>query len=172
MSIRVDKYSEDTNCITHSGVFHADEVLGTVILEKALGDLLVARVAAIPSMTRENVIVYDIGHERFDHHQPGGNGCRDNGVDYASAGLLWKTFGPIVVKNSRDPEFLWRHVDECLIQGVDAADNGSAYYDFSGVTLRGPSVRRSAAHRCAPAREAGAGGPHEPALTGGGLTRP
>lgn len=125
MSVLVEKYSDTTNCVTHSGVFHADEVLGTVILEKAFGDLQVARVTTVPIGVPDNVIVYDIGNGRFDHHQPGGNGQRDNGIEYASAGLLWKEYGSIVVKGSRNPEYLWRYVDECLIQGVDAADNGN-----------------------------------------------
>ena len=124
MSVSVEKFSEKTNCITHSGVFHADEVLGTVILEKALGDLSIARVAEVPADLPDGVIVYDIGRGEFDHHQPGGNGKRENGVAYASAGLLWRAFGRKVVKGSTNPDYLWNYVDESLIQGVDAADNG------------------------------------------------
>ena len=40
-----------------------------------------------------NKLVYDIGGGEFDHHQAGGNGQRDNGVKYASCGLIWKSYG-------------------------------------------------------------------------------
>ena len=124
VSVFVEEYSERTSCITHSGVFHADEVLGTVILEEAFGDITVARVSEVPTDLPDSIIVYDIGRGKFDHHQPGGNGRRENGVAYASAGLLWKAFGDKVVEGSADPGYLWAYVDESLIQGVDAADNG------------------------------------------------
>lgn len=116
---------ENANAVTHSGIFHADEVLGTVILERALGDVRVARVVEVPSCLADEVVVYDIGNGKFDHHQPGGNGVRENGVPYASTGLLWKSFGPDIVKQSPDPEWLWSYVDETLVQGVDAWDNGT-----------------------------------------------
>ena len=88
---------KNANAVTHSGVFHADEVLGTVILERAIGDLRIARVAEIPASLADDVVIFDIGNGEFDHHQPGGNGARDNGIPYASAGLLWKHFGPGIV---------------------------------------------------------------------------
>ncbi|NHM16527.1 hypothetical protein GMI69_07645 [Eggerthellaceae bacterium zg-887] len=97
VGVSIVGYLKDADCITHSGVFHADEVLGTVILEKAFGDLAVARVAEVPADLADDVIVYDIGRGKYDHHQPGGNGQRENGVAYASAGLLWKAFGNKVV---------------------------------------------------------------------------
>ena len=113
------------DAITHAGVFHADEVLGSVILERALGDVRIARVNEVSKNCKDDAVVFDIGYGEFDHHQPGGNGARDNGIPYASAGLLWKHFGPSIVERSSDPQWLWSYVDETLIQGVDAWDNGT-----------------------------------------------
>lgn len=76
------------NAITHGGVFHADEVMATVILSHVMPQINLARVFTVPEDT--NAVVYDIGGGKFDHHQRGRNGCRKNGVLYSSAGLLWK----------------------------------------------------------------------------------
>ena len=126
MPIKLCDINDKFNCITHSGVFHADEVLGTVILEKAFGDISLLRAGRVPDGLSADIIVYDIGCGKYDHHQPGGNGARGNGVAYASAGLLWREFGKEVVKRSNDPDYLWQYIDEALIQGVDAADNGDS----------------------------------------------
>ena len=36
---------------------------------------------------------YDAKRNRFDHHQTGGAGFRENGIPYAAFGLVWKEFG-------------------------------------------------------------------------------
>ncbi len=44
-------------------------------------------------------IVIDVGGEynadtgRFDHHQRGGAGERENGIPYSSFGLIWQKYG-------------------------------------------------------------------------------
>ncbi len=125
----IDIANPTLSATTHAGVFHADEVLGTAILEEALGEIHLARVNDLPSGLPDNVIIYDIGGGRFDHHQPDGNGVRENGISYASAGLLWKEYGPSIVSSSTDPKWLMTYVDKVLIQGVDAADNGVVGFD-------------------------------------------
>lgn len=116
---------KEANAITHSGVFHSDEVLATVILEKALGDITVCRTFKVPEEgLSKDVIVYDIGFGKYDHHQKGGNGCRENGVPYASVGLIWKEFGRLLVADTCNPDLVWYLIDRDLIQGTDAADNG------------------------------------------------
>lgn len=113
-------------CVTHGGVFHADETLATAILERALGDIAVIRVSSVPDDLPGGAIVYDIGHGKFDHHQKEGAGVRKNGIPYASAGLVWKEYGMIALSNVEDVEDVWRKVDKRLVQGVDAVDCGFA----------------------------------------------
>ena len=124
MNIKTVKDVAKANVITHSGVFHADEVLATVILSKLMEEVTVCRTFKVPEDISEDVIVYDIGFGKFDHHQKGGNGCRDNGVPYAAAGLVWKEFGHAIVENTCNPDLIWSLIDRDLIQCVDAADNG------------------------------------------------
>lgn len=121
--LKITKNIAEANAITHGGRFHADEVMATVILEKLFGDLTVYRAQKVPNDLNENVIVYDIGLGPLDHHQKGGNGARENGVPYAACGLIWKKFGPKLVEDTCDPNFVWRMVDKKLIQGIDAIDN-------------------------------------------------
>ena len=114
----------EATAITHGGLFHADEVMATVILEKVFGEISLNRAFRVPEYVDSNVIVYDIGFGEFDHHQQGGNGCRENGVPYAAAGLIWKEFGHAVVAQTPDPEYIWEFIDKNLIQGIDAVDCG------------------------------------------------
>lgn len=122
--IKTTKIAEQATVITHGGIFHSDEVLATVILSKVLGDITVLRTFKVPEISN-NVIVYDIGLGKFDHHQKGGNGARHNGVPYAAVGLIWKEFGPQIVANTCNPDLVWNLIDRDLIQGVDATDNGT-----------------------------------------------
>ena len=91
--IRTTKNCKEANAITHGGVFHADEVLATVILSKVLGDVTVCRTFKVPEELPKDVIVYDIRYGEFDHHQKGGNGVRGNGVPNAACVLIWKEIG-------------------------------------------------------------------------------
>ncbi len=112
------------NFITHGGTFHADEVVATVILSKVFEDVNIFRTFKVPEDLSKDVIVFDIGGGKFDHHQKGGNGARENGVPYASCGLIWKEFGHELVANTPNPELVWQMVDRDLIQSIDATDNG------------------------------------------------
>ena len=126
MSIKTIKNQKQATVVTHGGVFHADEVLATVILSKVLEEeLTVLRTFKVPENLSNDVIVYDIGFGRFDHHQKGGNGVRENGVPYAAVGLIWKEYGHQIVENTANPELVWELIDRDLIQGIDATDNGA-----------------------------------------------
>lgn len=122
--ITITKVSSTTNAVTHGGIFHADEVMATVILGKVFEDLKVLRTFSVPNILNPDVIVYDIGGGQYDHHQKGGNGARENGVLYSSCGLIWRDFGHKLVADTVNPELVWSLVDHDLIQGIDAIDNG------------------------------------------------
>ena len=113
---------------THSGIFHADEVFSSAILRKVFGDIPIIRTFRISPQDSEDdtTIVFDIGGGKYDHHQKGGNGCRENGVPYSSAGLIWRDFGRLIpeVSESANPDLVWSLIDRDLIQGIDAIDNG------------------------------------------------
>jgi uncharacterized UPF0160 family protein len=112
---------------THNGKFHADEVMATAIL-KEIFDLEVVR-SRDPDVLRDLEIVYDVGEGEFDHHQMDKR-YRDNGIPFAACGLIWERFGRDVIRSYDDKlsgenlEYLFHEMDDMLIQGIDAADNG------------------------------------------------
>lgn len=110
--------------ITHSGMFHADEVLATAILERAFENFGVVRLSSVPKNVPSRAIVYDMGGGAFDHHQLTGAGKRNNGVPYASAGLVWQEYGMAALQGTNNAQAIWDTLDYCLVQKVDAVDCG------------------------------------------------
>jgi uncharacterized UPF0160 family protein len=110
---------------THPGSFHADEVFAVAALGLALGPVEVRRTRDAGAQAAADVRV-DVGGRDdaaagdFDHHQRGGAGERPNGVRYASFGLVWRAHGEAVCGDAEAAA----SVDERLVQGVDANDNG------------------------------------------------
>lgn len=121
-----------TKLITHSGVFHADEVFATALIRRFHWDLQIVRTrdpkvlsAALEETTTIMVDVgqvYDPERLAFDHHQrEGAPEPRENGVPYSSFGLVWKWIkGQYQGINDR----MWEIVDSTLVQAVDAVDCG------------------------------------------------
>lgn len=124
--ITLVKNVEEANCITHSGTMHADEVFATAFLELYLKDIKLIRVADINKKNIKNqAIVYDIGKDKFDHHQRDAK-RRANGITYSSFGLLWQEFGLSFLEERQLENYqeLFFEIDKDLIEGIDAIDNG------------------------------------------------
>ena len=122
-----DKGKQFKRVGTHSGRFHADEVMATAIL-KQIFDIEVVRTRD-PGVLNSLELIYDVGGGEFDHHQVEKE-YRESGTPYAACGLIWRKFGREVVV-SRDPELLqemvdaaFQYTDVFLIEGIDAIDNG------------------------------------------------
>ena len=67
---------------------------------------------------------YNPDKDRFDHHQQGGAGKRDNKISYSTFGLLWKKYGEEVCGSKEIADVL----DKKLVQVIDADDNGFNLY--------------------------------------------
>lgn len=111
---------------THNGTFHADEVFAIAVLGLLGEPLDVVRTRDRDAIAAADLRV-DVGFASdpdagaFDHHQRGGAGARDNGVQYASFGLVWRAFG---ARACAGDAAVAARVDEVLVQGVDAQDTG------------------------------------------------
>jgi uncharacterized UPF0160 family protein len=114
-----------TTIVTHNGHFHADELLAvaTLLLKYPEANIVRTRDEAVIAAAD---IVVDVGHiydpakMRFDHHMPAGAGKRDNGIPYASFGLIWKELGEELAGGKEEG----LHVEEKIVMSVDALDNG------------------------------------------------
>jgi uncharacterized UPF0160 family protein len=113
---------------THDGSFHADEVFAVAALTLLAGSdgLEVVRTRDRDVLATADVRV-DVGFRDdpatgdFDHHQRGFDRARDNGVGYASFGLVWEQYGTRVCGGDAEVS---RTVDATLVQTVDANDTG------------------------------------------------
>lgn len=109
------RYIDIEKGFTHGGKFHADDVFCAALLTILNPDIKIERGFQVPE--DNDGIVFDIGFGEFDHHQQD-RAVRENGVPYASFGLLWKKFGTMLVDEDEAKRF-----DEKFIQSLDLNDN-------------------------------------------------
>ncbi|GMU73905.1 MAG: UPF0160 protein [Candidatus Campbellbacteria bacterium] len=120
--------------VTHNAGFHADDVFAVATLALLLGDdnIEVVRTRDQSLIDAGDYVldvgfVYDEAKNRFDHHQEVGAGMRDNGIPYASFGLVWKKFGVQVCGSQEVAD----RIDTRLVQQVDAYDNGTKLFSLN-----------------------------------------
>ena len=94
-----------TKLITHSGIFHADDVFSTALFRIMGYHVPVFRVYEVPEdwMNDPSIIVYDIGFGPFDHHQADSE-VRENGIPYAAFGLLPRHFREVLFSSDGEYE--------------------------------------------------------------------
>jgi len=137
--------------VTHSGGFHADDLLSSVILTRLHPDAAIVRTReraqTAPAPDR---IVYDVGGvydpaaRLFDHHQRGAP-MRDDGQPYSSCGLIWKHYGHAYLAALGVPqahvEAVHASFDAGFVLPIDLVDNGalspSIAGPLAGMTLPG-----------------------------------
>ncbi len=114
--------------VTHSGIFHADEVMASVILKQVYDEVEIKR-SRNPRDFDEADIVYDVGDGEFDHHSDQKE-YRDNDVPYAACGLIWRAYGSEVIKkrapglSTSQVEEVFASIDGSMMESIDATDNG------------------------------------------------
>lgn len=131
-----------THLITHSGGFHADELLSSVILTKLFPNAELLRTRdrdwLKPSPDK---IIYDVGGDYnadnhiYDHHQRPGP-LRQDGQPYSSFGLIWAHYGQDYLKAMNVPEAdiktIHHAFDEEFVLPIDLLDNGAMEPSVAG----------------------------------------
>ena len=131
-----------THLVTHSGGFHADELLSSVILTRLFPQAELIR-------TRENdwvtpsagKIIYDVGRDYnveaqiFDHHQRP-NPLREDQQPYSSFGLIWAHYGRAYLAAMDVPveniEAIHDKFDSKFVLPIDLLDNGAMEPSVAG----------------------------------------
>lgn len=127
----------DKTIATHSGSFHADDVFSIAALKNIFPHVNLVRTRNLELIGAADIVV-DVGGEynettdRFDHHQRGGAGARDNGIPYSSFGLVWKKYGLQICKGNQE---VADSVDAELVSTIDAVDCGYVEGVATGISL-------------------------------------
>lgn len=120
----------------HNRNFHADDVFAIAILRLVYPKVKVIRTRDEDKLKQADARVdvglkYNADNLDFDHHQKGGAGERENGVPYASAGLIWKHYGKKLVSSQE----IFEVIDKKIIQFIDANDSGLNTHEVKNISL-------------------------------------
>ncbi|MDH5387850.1 MAG: MYG1 family protein [Gammaproteobacteria bacterium] len=127
----------DKTIATHNGNFHADDVFSIAALKSIFPSFKLIRTRDLELIARADIVldvggVYDADTDRFDHHQRGGAGERENGIPYSSFGLIWQKYGVEICQRNPD---VAKSVDKGLVSTIDAIDCGHVEGVIKGITL-------------------------------------
>lgn len=128
----------------HNDDFHVDDVFSVatllIYLNKSLDEVEVLRTRDEKIILEADYVldvgfVYDKEKNRFDHHI-GNISKRENGVPYATFGLLWKEYGEEICGSKSIAE----KIEKKWVVPIDATDNGmliseQIYPDFREIFL-------------------------------------
>mgnify|MGYP001070573697 CR=1 FL=1 len=127
----------DITVATHSGNFHADDVFSIAALKTIFPSLTLIRTRDLALIAKADLAI-DVGGEydpdtgRFDHHQRGGAGARENGIPYSSFGLIWQKYGLAICEGHQE---VADAVDADLVSTIDAIDCGYVDGVATGISL-------------------------------------
>ena len=127
----------DLTIATHNGNFHADDVFSIAALKHIFPSFELIRTRDSVLIEKADIVIdvggeYDPDKGRFDHHQRGGAGERENGIPYSSFGLIWKKYGLAICKENQD---VANAVDSDLVSVIDAIDCGHVEGIYNGISL-------------------------------------
>ncbi|MEC7762586.1 MAG: MYG1 family protein [Pseudomonadota bacterium] len=131
-----------THLVTHSGGFHADELLASVVLTRLFPEAVLVRSRDADWITPgAGKVIYDVGRDYdaeagiFDHHQrPAPQ--RPDGQPYSSFGLIWARYGMDYLAALEVPEAhreaVFASFDRGFVLPVDLLDNGAIAPSVAG----------------------------------------
>jgi len=127
----------DKTIATHNGNFHADDVFSIAALKNIFPSFKLIRTRDLELISKADIVI-DVGGEydsetgRFDHHQRGGAGERENGIPYSSFGLIWQKYGLSICQGDQE---VADSVDANLVSTIDAIDCGHVEGVSQGISL-------------------------------------
>jgi uncharacterized UPF0160 family protein len=127
----------DITIATHNGNFHADDVFSIAALKSIFPSFKLIRTRDLELIAKADVVIdvggeYDAETDRFDHHQRGGAGERENGIPYSSFGLVWQKYGTQICQGNQS---VANALDAGLVSTIDAIDCGHVEGVSQGISL-------------------------------------
>ncbi|HIP22590.1 MAG TPA: MYG1 family protein [Rhodobacteraceae bacterium] len=131
-----------THLVTHSGGFHADELLSSTVLTRLFpqAELLRSRDRQWVTPAADKII-YDVGGaydgnaQIFDHHQRPAP-LREDGQPFSSFGLIWAHYGRAYLAAmgvpADDVEAIHTKFDTEFVLPIDLLDNGALEPSVAG----------------------------------------
>ncbi|PRY74347.1 uncharacterized UPF0160 family protein [Yoonia maritima] len=131
-----------TQLVTHSGGFHADELLSSVVLTRLFPNAKLLRTRDRGLITpAADKIIYDVGGsydaeaQIFDHHQRPGP-LREDDQPFSSFGLIWSHYGRAYLAAmdvpAEDIEAIHLKFDTKFVLPIDLLDNGAMEPSVAG----------------------------------------
>ena len=131
-----------THLVTHSGGFHADELLSSVVLTRLYPQANLLRSRDLQWITpATDKIIYDVGgaydsvKQIFDHHQRP-SPLRDDDNPFSSFGLIWAHYGRAYLEAmdvpADDIEAIHTKFDAKFVLPIDLLDNGAIEPSVAG----------------------------------------
>lgn len=128
--------------VTHSGGFHADELMSSVILRRLYPQAELVRTRDRAMLTpADDKIIYDVGgkydveQQIFDHHQRPGP-LREDGQPFSSFGLIWAHYGQAYLAAlgvpANEVEAIHVKFDAKFVLPIDLLDNGAMEPSVAG----------------------------------------
>lgn len=124
-------FSKQPVIAVHDGRFHADDIFACAVIRLYLGKKTNIIRTRDPELIAGADFVLDVGgiydpkNKKFDHHQQGGAGVRENTIPYAAFGLVWKEYGSAICGGTSIAEM----VESALVLSIDASDNGISTFE-------------------------------------------
>jgi len=127
----------DKTIVTHNGNFHADDVFSVAALKCIFPSVKLIRTRDSALISKADIVVdvggvHDVDTDRFDHHQRGGAGERENGIPFSSFGLIWQKYGVEICQGNQD---VANALDAGLVSTIDAIDCGHVEGVSHGISL-------------------------------------
>ena len=122
---------------THNGNFHADDVFAVAALKHIFSSIELIRTRDLDVIAKADMVldvggIYDADTNRFDHHQKGGAGARENGIPFSSFGLVWQKYGVEICGGNEE---IASSLDKNLVSAIDAIDCGHVEGVQTGISL-------------------------------------
>jgi len=127
----------DKTIATHNGSFHADDVFSVAAFKLIFPSFKLIRTRDLALIAKADIVIdvggeYDADAGRFDHHQRGGAGERENGIPFSSFGLIWQKYGIEICEGNQE---VANAVDAGLVSTIDAIDCGHVEGIYEGISL-------------------------------------